>query len=343
MKRISLFTFFLISCVYNAQNCHASEDQIAEYRYDAMKKLLKKYERSFTFMELWANHGDLTFKIAEKYNAVCIMLEHDHSTSLLKKCQDNEEKIKNIVLLKEDLSVSDLVRFGECEHIDVSFFPDLTERFDNWREAIEASLTFGDFTICEAPSKKSAKKDKVEQFMKEKGGELLARPSAELENEVGALYQFNTAKKYLIRRRWNYNKDQRVGEYTIKSSFTEKKLIKEKKRPAGYAITDWSAGINLFTFKKLHGLHPAKETIRKMLIPLSTIKHNDLRIFNLIIQGEKLIPIDCDENGRVHTAKELLPFILSQFRYRNLNLVSAFEAEDAYLEAIDDAIYAPQD
>jgi hypothetical protein len=323
-------------------NADGLSQKVGEYRAEAMKKLLKKYTRHFTFMELWAEEGDLTFAIASKYNAACIMTEFDNADTLLSLCKKNAD-INNVVLLKEDLTVDDLVRFGECEHIDVTFFPDLSQRFEEWKEAIDAALTFGDYTVIEAPSKKSGLQDKVEQYMKEKGGELLARPQGELADVAGAIYQFTVNKKYLIRRRWNYNKDQKIGEYTIKSSFSEKKLIKEKKRPAGYAVTDWSAGINLFTFKKLHGLYPAKETIRKMLIPLSTIKHNDLRIFNLIIQGEKLIPIDIDENGRVHTAKELLPFILSQFRYRNLSLIQAYESEDGYLEAVDLAINNPEE
>lgn len=342
MKRISLFLIFLIIFNHSALKSEPTHQQIGDYRHEALKKLLKKYTRSFTFMEFWAEHGDLTLAIAPKYNAVCIMTELDNADKLLSTCKKNSD-ISNVVLLKEDLSVDDLVRFGECEHIDVTFFPDLSARFENWKEAIDAALTFGDYIVIEAPSKKSTLQDKVEQYMKEKGGELLARPEGELVDFAGALYQFTVNKKYLIRRRWNYNKEQHIGEYTIKSSFSEKKLIKEKKRPAGYAVTDWSAGINLFTFKKLHGIYPSKESIRKMLIPLSTIKHNDLRIFNLIIQGEKLIPIDCDENGRVHTAKELLPFILSQFRYRNLSLVQAYEAEDEYLEAIDLAINNPEE
>jgi len=342
MKRIPFFLTFLMSFVFLTLDAQVTHDQIGAYRYEAVKKLLKKYTRSFTFMELWADHGDLTFAVATKYNAACIMQEPENADLILKVCKDHTE-IKNVVLLKDDLSIDDLVRFGECEHIDVTFFPDMSHKFSDWKDAIDAALTFGDYTILEAPSKNSPLQEKVESYMKEKGGELLARPEAHLADAAGAIYQFTINKKYLIRRRWNYNKEQQVGEYTLKSSFAEKKLIKEKKRPAGYAVTDWSAGINLFTFKKLHGIHPSKETIRKMLIPLSTIKHNDLRIFNLIIQGEKLVPIDCDENGRVHSAKELLPFILSQFRYKNLNLVQAFEAEDTYLEAIDNAIYCTKE
>lgn len=309
-----------------------------DYRYDAIKKLLKKYQRPFTFMEVGAKKGELTFAIAAKFSdAVCVMSEYNNADLLLDACKSKKE-LTNIVLLKYDFSVEDLVQFGECEHIDVSFFSDLSKHKD-WKAAVDAALTFGDFTIIEAPHKKSDVYEKVQEYLKEKGGELMDKPSSDLHDVAGPLYVFTINKKYLSRRRWNYNKERHLGEYTIQSSFTEKKLIKEKTRPKGYSVTNWSGGINLFTFKKLHGTYPAKETIRKMLIPLSTIKHNDLRIFNLIIQGERLIPIDCDENGRVHSAKELLPFILNQFRYKNLTLTQAYEVDANYLETVDNAIY----
>lgn len=98
------------------------------------------------------------------------------------------------------------------------------------------------------------------------------------------------------------------------STFTEKKLIKEKRKPAGKSITDWHAGINLYTFKKLHGAYPTTNEIRNMLMPLGSIAHNDLRIFNIILQGKKVVPIDCNESGRPNKAIDLLPLLLSFFK-----------------------------
>lgn len=333
MNRIAHIITFFISFLH----CTAFSGKEADYRYETLKKFLKKYQRSFTFMEVDAHDGELTFAVAAKFsNAVCIMSDHRNSDFLLEECKSKKE-LSNVVLIKYDFSVEDLERFGECEHIDVTYFSNVIKHH-NWKAAIDAALTFGDYTILEAPSKKSDLHQPVQEYFKEKGGELLDKPSSNVADMAGPIYVFATNKKYLLRRRWNYNKERHLGEYTIQSSFNEKKLIKEKVRPKGYSVTDWHAGINLFTFKKLHGIYPSKDSILKMLVPLSTIKHNDLRIFNLIIQGEKLVPIDCDENGRIHTAKELLPFILSQFRHKNLSLNQLYDFDTNYLESIDNAM-----
>lgn len=120
-------------------------------------------------------------------------------------------------------------------------------------------------------------------------------------------------KEFLFRGRWNYLKTYKHGEYKIESNFTDKKFIKNKPNYP-LSITPWHAGINLLTFKKLKGIYPTKEMIQSLLYPLISIEHNDLHIFNLIIQGKSLVPIDGDEKGRVHSVPFELQKILNQFR-----------------------------
>lgn len=337
MKKLA---FYLSICFMLPIFCaDVSQDQaIATYRYEAIKKLLKKYKRPFTFMELWAQQGDLSFSVAQKYkNSVCVMTESAQSDLLVQRCK-TQAALSNVIALNIDLSIEDLISLGECEHIDVVMVPNLHRFKDEWKKAFDAALTLGDHIIIEAQFNDQKLAEKVEAYCLKHGGECLETPPAELSKYTGKLYLFSMNKKYILRRRWKYSKECNLGEYTIKSSFEEKKLIKEKKRPEGHSVTEWHPGINLFTFKKLNGSYPSKELIRSLLLPLGKIDHNDLRIFNIIIQGTQIVPIDCNENGRKNTAKQLLPYLLNQFRNKFVYLADLYAADCVYLEKLDIAL-----
>jgi hypothetical protein len=309
------------------------------YRYEGIKPLLDKYKRPFTVLELWAHDGSLTFEIAQNYDAVCIMTEVDNADSLFKLCEKNSY-LDNILLLKYDLSIRSLKKFGECEHIDVVILPDITQKFqDKWKSALEAALTLGDHIIIESPQATSSFYNDFMSFIAQKKALSLAKPDSKTGEIHGELLLISMNKKYLIKRRWEYKKSFRVGEYRIESNFVQKKFIKEKQQPKGFYVTDWNAGINLFTFKKLNGMYPKKQTIFSLLKPLGSIKHNDLRIFNIIIQGTKVVPIDCNENDRGHTAKELLNQLLNHFRKTDITLGQLFDADATVLEKLDNVMY----
>lgn len=314
MKRIPLFfTFLIVAGVIHGRD-RSNKDSVSVYRYDAFKKLIKQYRRPFTMLELWAGKGDVSFAVAKKYKAVCIMHEPKNGQELFERCESHSE-LTNLVLLARELTVNDVARLGECEHFDVTVVQDITKQFaSGWKEAIDALLTLGDHLIIQTPAADSPLKNEVEAYLFGKGGTKLAQAPAHLKNRVGDVYHFERTKKYLVRRRWDYAKAQKIGEYTIKSSFTEKTLIKEKERPKGLSITTWHPGMNLLTFKKLNGIYPTKEMIRDMIKPMATIQHNDLRIFNIIMQGKNLVPIDVNENGRHQTAEGMLPSLLNHFR-----------------------------
>jgi hypothetical protein len=301
--------------IFNFLPIHA--DAIFDYRYAALKPLLKKYTRPFTMLELWAGNAEISLQAAQKFNAVCVIAEESNGGEIYKRLQ--ADHAENIILLKRNLSINELESLGECEHIDVVIVPDISGRFEMlWKKAIDAILTIGDFVCIQAPCKSDPLHSAMTAYLLEKGGKVIATPDKKLSKEIGELYLFTMNKKYIIKRRWNYAKQCNIGEYTIESNFTDKRLIKQKKKPASHSITSWNAGINLLTYKKLHGIYPTYDAIHAMLLPLGNIKHNDLRIFNIILQGKKVVPIDCDEPERRNTAKHLLPMLLNHFKTKKL-------------------------
>lgn len=336
MKRIPLLMIFLIFGFASLLCARIPLDAVDEYRYYAIKPLIKQYQRPITFLHIWPDKSHVSLAIAQKYDCSTIILD-PQATSFLPACSSYD----NIVLLNSDLSVKELRSLGECEHIDVTLVRNIAEIFPNeWKKAVDQTLTMGDYTILETPPINSKLYRPVVEYFKKKGGERIGLPASEITRHVGELYQFATMKKYLIKRRWNYKNAWHLGEYTIESSFATKNFIKKKTKPKGYSVTTWHPGINLYTFKHLNGIYPTHEKIRAMLYPLASLQHNDLRIFNLIIQGNKLVPIDSNENERHADPQVLLPGIVAQFRNRKMRLIQEFECPNA--ETYDDEMQNEQ-
>ncbi|MFI4963695.1 MAG: hypothetical protein ACHP6H_07570, partial [Legionellales bacterium] len=62
-------------------------------------------------------------------------------------------------------------------------------------------------------------------------------------------------------------------------------------------------------------VYPSKSRIRDLLYALRDIKHNDLFIFNLVIQGDRIVPIDANEAGRNKRFSSALRRAIAAFRY----------------------------
>jgi hypothetical protein len=284
---------------------------------------MKQYQRPITFLHLWPTKSYVAFALSEKYDCVSILLTPQASTYV-----DTCASYNTMVLLNSDLSIKGLKYLGECEHFDVTLVHTITDIFpSDWKKAIDYALTLGDYVIFQAPDTNSKLYRPVVEYLKKKGAERIGQPTSD--TTLQELYQCAPMKKILIKRRWNYQKNWTLGEYTIDSSFTHKNFIKNKTKPKGYSVTPWHPGINLYTFKELNGVYPKHEMIRAMLYPLASLKHNDLRLFNLIIQGNKLVPIDMDENERHADPQQLLPGIIAQFRTLKLRLIQEFECPNA--------------
>ncbi len=313
-----------------ASSICAQDQTMHSIQYKAISSFLTQYERPFTVLELWSGEGDLSFEIAKNFKqSVCFMTEFEQAQPLLMRAK--KQKLNNIALLNYDLSIQDLIFFGECEHVDVVLVPDISTKPQyDFKKTIDAVLTLGDYIFIESSDNPSFVK-----YLHEKGGKQL-----EISNKNHSLFLFSKHKKYLLKRRWNHKKIANHGEYYIESTFKEKKLIK-KKQFYRMSISTWHPGINLLTFKKLNGTYPVKETIISLLDKFSSIKHNDLHIFNIVIQGSNLVPIDVNESGKHFSVKYELQKILNQFK-KNITAATLYELDEGILEALDEIAYAQE-
>lgn len=292
-------------------------------RYKTIKKILKNYERPFTVLNLDAQCGYYSFSIARDFPATCIMVEEKNAAPLLELCELNNS-LQSLILLNKDLSHQELERLSECEHFDVILALDvLNTSTHNWQEIIDTVLQMGDHIFIEFQEHKDHHSDYKEQmdYLTKQGGTILAHlPRTKKSHRTNILMHFSRSKTILRRKYWTYKRYARDDDFVISSNFTTKKMHKKK----GNQIIDWHPGINLLTFKNLNGIYPRKEIIREKLLAFKHIKHTDLHIWNVIIQGNTLIPIDGDDRKLHYNPKYTVQKIMDQFRKRLHNLLEIF-------------------
>jgi hypothetical protein len=315
MKKITLLLcmIFLVPSVLQALDAQTERDAVAK-SMGRVERLIHHYERAFTVLAYKLHDYMPIVELAQKHpDGVFVIIDDRPSEDVLKKCRDYI--LQNIIILRYNLSLAELVRLSECEHFDIVFTANhVTSSDQRWREHFNAGSDLGEYTFIVTKNPD----EPYEQYCKQQGGVLLK----EMEN--AALFLLHKEKHCLMRRRWNYFKANSPQEYTIQSSFKDKLLIKNK-RGRKQEISSWNPGINLVTFQILNGIYPAKKSIRRLLEQLKYVEHNDMKIFNLIL-GHGITPIDCAEAGRNWDKDRELQHIMNIFR--GVGLLERFSIAD---------------
>lgn len=133
--------------VYHSNNASGGS-HIIQSRYEAIKKVLDQYDRPFTVLDLGANNGYFSLKIAEDYDTVCVMV--DRSERLADICALNTERNK-IIYLQKDFKKNDIWELVRSEHFDVILALLVLHHVDDWRSWVDGLLQLGDNVIIEIP------------------------------------------------------------------------------------------------------------------------------------------------------------------------------------------------
>ena len=125
-----------------------------EHRYSIIKSFLQQIQGSFTLLDIGANIGYFSFRIAEDFpDAIVVAVEG--KTRYLKKLLEIAEKNNrdNVIILGKKLSVDDISRLAELEHFDVVLAMSVIHHiYDDPTEGLDAFLKLGDNLILEYPN-----------------------------------------------------------------------------------------------------------------------------------------------------------------------------------------------
>ncbi len=140
-------------------------------RYNLIKKHLDQYKRPIKVLDLGASNGYFSFKIAQDYDALCVMV--DTTDRLLDLCYLNNS-LQGIVYLKHSINLHDLLFLAEHEHFDVVLAFNVLHHVHPCKEIIDTLFNLGDVVIIETPPANDPRVDKkttipfIEEYLMEK-------------------------------------------------------------------------------------------------------------------------------------------------------------------------------
>lgn len=270
--------------------------------YTFIKSILDQYKRPFTLLELCPYPKHYSTFFSPKYpDSAFIMLEKSINTEkILNKVT---EKNKNTILLSIDISKKNIKRLHQCEHFDVLLLHNIKNNFNkNWKIFLEYFCCMADNIVIEISHQNQKNIQKIEAYMETKNiGKICKKETTEAST---FLWVITTTEKRLKRILWIFPSASKRNKYFIKSNFKNKTLIKKFSNKT--KTSPWIPGINLITFKMLHGVYPNKETVKKKIESLKTIKHNDWLPNNMVISGTNIQLIDFNDKRNIpYTEKHL--------------------------------------
>jgi len=292
-------------------------------RYPNIKNILDNYKRPFTVLDIGASEGYFSLRIASEYDCTCTMIEGDKTLLLPQICQLNK-KLDNVIVLEKFITPQDLKELGQCEHFDlVLAFNVVHQMKEGWKETIDNLLTLGDHILIETPPPgchTSANKELlplIEEYLSaNKNGSVIGqvprygRPgNPGPDQKYSNVHLFQMHKNVLPKPTWG---SPNIRFYPINSNFHEKTIYKARIDKT----IDWKKGINLWTFKNLNGVYPAKDIIHQEIKRLSAFPHCDFTPWNIIMQGNRLELIDWDDNnapGYMHNYEACLAHFESKW------------------------------
>ncbi len=316
MQRISLIKIFVASIAFMPTYLLSEPAHHPEHcHYHIIRKFISQYSRKepITILCLGPILSTVPFQIATTSRSICIMLDGDNSGRLEDLC--SKTAANNLILLKTAFTLDHLRQLGECEHFDIVIALNTLDRIPekHHKEALDLILDLGDNTFIEFSQ---TTQEAYNSYMPTQGGASIAH----MNNRT--LWLVAKEKKYLKRRNWGHYEITPPGRYMVVSNFKDKYFVKAARHGGHPGASPWSPGINLKTFKELKGVCPSKELVYNELktFSKSTVEHNDLAIFNIVIQGKRdsdhalLVPIDANEKGRNARFSSHLRKILREFR-----------------------------
>lgn len=123
-----------------------------EFRYHAIKKYLKKLNRPIKVLDIGANMGYFSLRLAEDFDGLFVMMECSRkiSASLLKLCKLNRNN--KTIFLKREFNLADLHFLAKEEHFDVVLALSIIHHFDEpYVDVLQALTTIGTHLILEPP------------------------------------------------------------------------------------------------------------------------------------------------------------------------------------------------
>lgn len=199
-------------------------------------KYLNQGDPVKTVLDVGAAQGYFSFKLAQEFNIIPVMLEDGESSlehsnqglNLLKKlCQLNTLTSPHSTVIASKITHESLARLEMHAHFDVVIALSILHLLDNWQTALHHLIELGTVLIVEVPGtegditqiKNSKDLARINRSIETMGGVLIKKIPRRYKNQVGNLYAFfpeqPVCKKFPMQSNSNTQKIQSVPPLTF--------------------------------------------------------------------------------------------------------------------------------
>lgn len=118
-------------------------------RYEVIASIAKEFNRPIKVLDLGANNGYFSFKLAYEFKAFCVMA--DTSNRLLDLCHYNNQ-LTSIVYLQKAITLQDLQLLAKQEYFDLVLALNVIHHLEGpCQEIVDTILSLGSIVIIETP------------------------------------------------------------------------------------------------------------------------------------------------------------------------------------------------
>ncbi len=126
-----------------------------EDRFELIRAFAGKFERPFTVLDIGANLGYFSLRLAETFDCTCVAIEGIYGDWTQEVFERNENP--RVILLKKIFKLADLRALAEVEHFDVVLGLSMIHHLDgSFDESLEVLRSLGDHLILELPFEANA-------------------------------------------------------------------------------------------------------------------------------------------------------------------------------------------
>lgn len=257
-------------------------------RYEVIKKVAQQFKRPFTVLDIGANLGYYSLRLAEDFDCTVLAVESQIAPYLHTVLVKNQNP--RVIAVKQNMGLDDLRMLADVEHFDLVLGLSVTHHFDAaYADVLEQIRRLGLISILELPTEDNAcgQKSVKDTFIPE-DGKVLASHTSHLNGPPRPMVLLKDENRKLVRSYWGSPIDECA--VIIETDY------KSKTKTMRGETSPWMRGINLETWLKLGPLFPSRDWVVKLLEDARPSKpHGDLKTHNVILQGDAVQVIDWND------------------------------------------------
>lgn len=256
-----------------------------EQRYDAIASVASRFGRPFTVLDLGANLGYFSLRLAEDFDCTVLAVEGAYANWLREVLDANDNK--RVLAVGRTMSLDDLRTLANVEHFDLTLALSVTHHVGaSYHEVLQQVRRMGMAAILELPTEDGAcGQQSVRQTYVPEDGVIIGYGKSHLAGPQRPMVLVENEKPALARSYWGTpNTDCDVQ---VQASWENKWKVQRGLK------SNWERGINLQTWLKAGPLWPSGAVLRGQLeAARPQTNHGDLRPHNVILQGDGVKFVD---------------------------------------------------